>query len=297
MAGAAIVDARNLLDRVHASRAGFEYQGIGRVTDADRRRRRCRVHRLAPERRAARPGRRGRGRRQLRHRPRGEHRAPGRTTTGSSFVEHDVSDPLPVDGTVDAVLDLASPASPDDFETIPLEILAVGSHGHAQPARPRRGQAGPVPPGLDQRGLRRPAGAPPTRVLLGQRQPDRPAELLRRGQAVRRGASRWRTTARHGVDIRIVRIFNTYGPRMRPDDGRVVTNFIVQALRGEPLTVYGDGEQTRSFCYVSDEVAGLPACSTGPITRPGQRRQSGRVHDARTGRDRGGARRFDHDRS
>src|SRR5690606_3509901 len=61
----------------------------------------------------------------------------------------------------------------------------------------------------------------------------------------------------HGVDTRIVRIFNTYGPRMRPQDGRVVSNFLVQALRGEPLTVYGDGSQTRSFCYVSDEVEGI----------------------------------------
>jgi dTDP-glucose 4,6-dehydratase len=72
----------------------------------------------------------------------------------------------------------------------------------------------------------------------------------------------------HGVDTRIVRIFNTYGPRMRPGDGRVVSNFIVQALRGEPLTVYGDGGQTRSFCYVSDEVEGIYRLFMSDITWP-----------------------------
>jgi nucleoside-diphosphate-sugar epimerase len=73
----------------------------------------------------------------------------------------------------------------------------------------------------------------------------------------------------HGTDVRIARIFNTYGPRMRPDDGRVVTNFVVQALSGQPLTVYGDGQQTRSFCYVSDEVAGLLALAGHPGPPPG----------------------------
>ena len=72
----------------------------------------------------------------------------------------------------------------------------------------------------------------------------------------------------HDVDIRIVRIFNTYGPRMRPDDGRVVTNFISQALRGEPITLYGDGNQTRSFCYVSDEVRGFLAVLDGSVIGP-----------------------------
>src|SRR5690606_20339298 len=72
----------------------------------------------------------------------------------------------------------------------------------------------------------------------------------------------------HGVDVRIVRIFNTYGPRMRPNDGRVVSNFIVQALRGDPLTVYGDGSQTRSFCYVEDEVEGIYRLFHSDVTGP-----------------------------
>jgi dTDP-glucose 4,6-dehydratase len=72
----------------------------------------------------------------------------------------------------------------------------------------------------------------------------------------------------HGLEVRIVRIFNTYGPRMRPDDGRVVSNFLVQALEGKPLTIYGDGSQTRSFCYVDDEIRGFLALLDGPITGP-----------------------------
>ena len=86
-----------------------------------------------------------------------------------------------------------------------------------------------------------------------------------------------------GTDVAIVRIFNTYGPRLRPDDGRVVSNFLLQAMRGEPLTVYGDGSQTRSLCYVEDEVRGLLALFDSAADRPGQHRQSRRVHRARAG--------------
>ena len=90
----------------------------------------------------------------------------------------------------------------------------------------------------------------------------------------------------HGVDVRIARIFNTYGPRMRPDDGRVVTNFIYQALSGEPLTIFGDGTQTRSFCYVDDEVAGLLALLDSDVHGAGQHRQPARSHDRRVRRPR-----------
>ena len=93
----------------------------------------------------------------------------------------------------------------------------------------------------------------------------------------------------HGMDTRIVRIFNTYGPRMRPRDGRVVSNFIVQALCGEPLTIYGDGSQTRSFCYVDDEIDGIYRLFMGGDAEPDEHRQPRRVHGAAAGRDRGGA--------
>ena len=89
----------------------------------------------------------------------------------------------------------------------------------------------------------------------------------------------------HGLDVRIVRIFNTYGPRMRPDDGRVVSNFLVQALAGKPITIYGDGSQTRSFCYVDDEVRGILALLDCDHVGPDQHRQPRRVHDPRAGRD------------
>ena len=89
----------------------------------------------------------------------------------------------------------------------------------------------------------------------------------------------------YGVDTKIVRIFNTYGPRLRPADGRVVSNFLAQAMRGEPLTVYGDGKQTRSFCYVDDEVARAPRrCSTPTTSGPMNIGNPERVHHARAGR-------------
>jgi nucleoside-diphosphate-sugar epimerase len=89
----------------------------------------------------------------------------------------------------------------------------------------------------------------------------------------------------HGLDVRIARIFNTYGERMRPEDGRVVNTLVVQALRGDPITLHGDGSQTRSFCHVSDEIIGLTAVLDG-YPRPHQRRQSQRVHDSSAGRTR-----------
>ncbi len=105
---------------------------------------------------------------------------------------------------------------------------------------------------------------------MGQSEPDRTALLLRRRQALRRDAV-LRLLAPAPAPIKVARIFNTYGPRMRPDDGRVISNFIVQALQNEPITVYGNGQQTRSFCYVDDLIDGLVRLMgtkeevTGPI--------------------------------
>ena len=106
--------------------------------------------------------------------------------------------------------------------------------------------------------------------VLGQRQPDRPAILLRRRKAMR-GDLFFDYRRQHNMPIKVVRIFNTYGPRMHPNDGRVVSNFIVQALTGKVITIYGDGSQTRSFCYVDDLIEGMlrmmstPPDVTGPI--------------------------------
>ena len=173
-----------------------------------------------------------------------------------SFVEADVSRGIPAEGPLDGVLHLASPASPVDYYEHPIATLDVGSAGtrnalalaHARGARFLLASTSEV--------YGDPHVHPQTEDYWGHVSPSGPRscydEAKRFAEAMTMAFHR-----HHGVDTRIVRIFNTYGPRMRPNDGRVVSNFIVQALRGEPLTLYGDGSQTRSFCYVSDEVEGL----------------------------------------
>ena len=175
-----------------------------------------------------------------------------------SFVLHDVSNPLAVDGPVDAVMHLASPASPKDFTEIPIKILKVGSLGThnmiglalAKGARFFLASTSEV--------YGDPLVHPQPETYWGNVNPIGPRgvydEAKRFAEAMTMAYHR-----QHGVDVRIVRIFNSYGIRMRADDGRVVSNFIVQALRGEPITVYGDGSQTRSFTYVDDEIRGFVA--------------------------------------
>lgn len=185
-----------------------------------------------------------------------------------SVIEHDVTRPLPaIDGPIDAVLDLASPASPVDFLRIPLEILDVGSTGTrnlldlavANDARFFLASTSEV--------YGDPLVNPQPETYFGNVSTTGPRscydEAKRFSEALTAAYERV-----HGVDVRIVRIFNTYGERMRPDDGRVVTNFVVQALTGQPITVFGDGTQTRSFIHVEDEVRGLLAVLDGPITTP-----------------------------
>ena len=184
-----------------------------------------------------------------------------------TLIEHDVTQPLAIDGDVDAVMHLASPASPSDFLSMPLEILAVGSNGTrnlldlavAKGARFFLASTSEV--------YGDPLVHPQPESYLGNVSSIGPRscydESKRFAEAITMAYHRV-----HGLEVRIVRIFNTYGPRMRPDDGRVVTNFVWQALRGEPITLYGTGEQTRSFCYVADEVRGLVAVLDGPISGP-----------------------------
>lgn len=184
-----------------------------------------------------------------------------------SLIDADVSGELEVDSDIDAVMHLASPASPRHFEAIPIEILRVGGIGiismldlaarhnarflfasssevygdpHVHPQH--EGYTGNVHLGG-------------VRACYD--------ESKRFGEAA--------TNTYHrasGLDTRIVRIFNTYGPRMRPDDGRVVSNFVQQALAGEPITVYGDGLQTRSYCYVEDLARGIVALLDSDVTEP-----------------------------
>ena len=182
-----------------------------------------------------------------------------------TLVDHDVCHPvLPalaaagVQGRFDAVLDLASPASPTDFSRLPLEILAVGADGTRHLLEVAREHGARFLLASTSEVYGDPLVHPQTEDYWGNVDPIGPRscydESKRFAEAVTTAYRRV-----HSVDTVIVRIFNTYGPRMRPDDGRVLTNFITQALAGEPLTVFGDGAQTRSFCYVTDEVEGLLA--------------------------------------
>jgi dTDP-glucose 4,6-dehydratase len=188
-------------------------------------------------------------------------------TPGFTFVEHDVSQYVWVPGAVDAVMHFASPASPADFERMPIQILKVGSLGThnclglalAKSARFFLASTSEV--------YGDPQVHPQPETYWGHVNPIGPRgvydEAKRFAEAMTMAYHR-----SHGLDVRIVRIFNCYGPRVRVDDGRAVSNFLHQALLGKPLTVYGDGRQTRSFCYVDDEVRGFLALLDGDVTGP-----------------------------
>jgi dTDP-glucose 4,6-dehydratase len=173
-----------------------------------------------------------------------------------TFQNMNVSDYVHVSGQVDAVLHFASPASPVDYLEHPIPTLKVGSVGtfHLLGLAKDKGAKFFLASTSEVYGD--PVVHPQTEDYWGNVNPIGPRgvydEAKRFAEAMTMAYHR-----SHGLDVRIVRIFNTYGERMRPNDGRVVSNFIVQAIQGKPITVYGDGSQTRSFCYVEDEVRGL----------------------------------------
>jgi dTDP-glucose 4,6-dehydratase len=172
------------------------------------------------------------------------------------FLRHNISTYTYVAGKLDGVLHFASPASPRDYLEFPIPTLKVGALGThnalglalAKQARFFLASTSEV--------YGDPLVHPQPETYWGNVNPVGPRgvydEAKRFAEALTMAYHRF-----HGLETRIVRIFNTYGPRMRPRDGRVVSNFIVQALTGEPLTLYGDGQQTRSFCYVADEIEGI----------------------------------------
>jgi dTDP-glucose 4,6-dehydratase len=172
------------------------------------------------------------------------------------FIFHDVTEYIYVQGRVDAVMHLASPASPVDFARIPIQILKVGSLGTHNALGLALSKGARFLLASTSEVYGDPKVHPQPESYWGNVNPIGVRgvydEAKRFAEAITMAYHRI-----HGVDTRIIRIFNTYGPRMRLHDGRVVPNFIGQALRGEPLTVYGDGSQTRSFCYVSDLVEGM----------------------------------------
>jgi len=172
------------------------------------------------------------------------------------FIEHDVSKPLYLAEKVDGILHFASPASPVDYLELPIQTLKVGSLGTYNSLGMAKHHGARFLLASTSEVYGDPQVHPQPESYWGHVNPIGPRgvydEAKRFAEAITMAYHRY-----HAVDTRVVRIFNTFGPRMRPADGRVVSNFIVQALRGEPLTLYGDGGQTRSFCFVDDEVEGI----------------------------------------
>ena len=177
---------------------------------------------------------------------------------GFTLVEHDVSSYVDVDGVVDAVLHFASPASPVDYLEMPIQTLKVGSLGTHNSLGLAKAKQATFLLASTSEVYGDPSVHPQVESYWGNVNPVGPRgvydEAKRFAEAITMAYCRY-----HDLDTRIVRIFNTYGPRMRPNDGRVVSNFIVAALANEPITVYGDGTQTRSFCFVDDQVRGIVA--------------------------------------
>jgi dTDP-glucose 4,6-dehydratase len=172
------------------------------------------------------------------------------------FVEADICSPLDLPGRIDAVLDFASPASPIDYLEHPFETLHVGSIGVENALRLAKRAGATFLLSSTSEVYGDPLEHPQKESYWGNVNPIGPRavydEAKRFAEAITMAYRRYEK-----VDVRIARIFNTYGARMRLDDGRVVPTFVAQALRGEAITMFGDGSQTRSFCYVDDEVEGL----------------------------------------
>jgi len=172
------------------------------------------------------------------------------------FIKHDVTNYIYVEGPLDAVLHFASPASPIDYLELPIQTLKVGALGTHKALGLAKAKGARFLLASTSEVYGDPLVHPQAEEYWGNVNPIGPRgvydEAKRFGEAMTMAYHRY-----HSVDTRIVRIFNTFGPRMRLNDGRVVPNFVAQALRGEPLTIYGDGMQTRSFCYVSDLVEGI----------------------------------------
>src|ERR687886_2549853 len=173
-----------------------------------------------------------------------------------SYIKHDVTNYIFIEGPLDAILHFASPASPVDYLELPIQTLKVGALGTHKVLGLAKDKGARFLLASTSEVYGDPQVHPQEESYYGYVNPIGPRgvydEAKRFAEAMTMAYHRY-----HGVDTRIVRIFNTYGPRMRPRDGRVVSNFIVQALNDEPLTAYGDGRQTRSFTYITDLVDGI----------------------------------------
>lgn len=172
------------------------------------------------------------------------------------FIEHDVTEFIKIDGTLDYILHFASPASPIDYLKIPIQTLKVGSLGTHNLLGLAKDKKARILIASTSEIYGDPLVHPQTEDYYGNVNTIGPRgvydEAKRFQESITMAYHRF-----HGLETRIVRIFNTYGPRMRLNDGRVIPAFMGQALRGEDLTIFGDGSQTRSFCYVDDQVEGI----------------------------------------
>ena len=184
-----------------------------------------------------------------------------------TFIQHDVTNYIFVAGKVDAILHFASPASPMDYLNFPIQTLKVGSLGTHKALGLAKEKKACFLLASTSEVYGDPLAHPQREDYWGNVNPIGPRgvydEAKRFAEAMTMAYHRY-----HKVDTRIARIFNTYGPRMRLNDGRVVPNFILQALQGEELTVFGDGSQTRSFCYIDDLVEGIYRLLFSPETEP-----------------------------
>ena len=183
------------------------------------------------------------------------------------YVNHDVTTHIDISGELDEVYHFASPASPADFERIPIPILKVGALGTYNSLGLAKAKGARLMLASTSEVYGDPMVHPQPEGYWGNVNPigirgvyD---EAKRYAEAITMAYHRY-----HGMDTRIVRIFNTFGPKMRPDDGRMIPNFIAQALAGEPMTIYGDGNQTRSVQYVDDLIDGIFRLMRSPETRP-----------------------------
>jgi len=173
-----------------------------------------------------------------------------------SFIKHDITNYIFIPGKVDYILHFASPASPVDYLQLPIQTLKVGSLGTHKALGLAKEKKARFLLASTSEVYGDPEIHPQPENYWGNVNPIGPRgvydEAKRFAEALTMAYHRY-----HGIETRIARIFNTFGPRMRAKDGRAIPNFIIQALNGEPITVYGDGSQTRSFCYISDQMEGL----------------------------------------
>jgi len=184
-----------------------------------------------------------------------------------TYIRHDVTKPIYFGDKIDYIFHLASPASPIDYLELPIQTLKVGALGTYNMLGLSKEQGARFLLASTSEVYGDPLVNPQPETYWGNVNPIGPRgvydEAKRYAEAITMAYHRY-----HGIDSRIVRIFNTYGPRMRANDGRVVPNFINQALKGEDITVYGDGSQTRSFCYVSDLIEGIYRLMMSDYTDP-----------------------------